>query len=48
MLTVSEKQVDATNDSQKLVVTRSDPKSDPSSDPKAATHTTNGNFVQNY
>ena len=40
------KQVDAISDSEKLVVTASDPKSDPSRDPKAATQTTNGNFAQ--
>ena len=44
----SVKQVDTISDSEKLVVTRNDPKSDPSSDPKVATNTTNRKFTQKY
>ena len=44
--TYLKKTVDAISDSEKIVVTRSDPKSDPISDPKVANHTSNGNSVQ--
>ena len=44
----SDKQVGAISDSEKLVVTGSDPKSDQGRNPKVATHTTNRKFTQNY